>query len=62
MDKLRKDLGDRKWREFLRGLYRDYKGHMLTYENFVGYLSKYSQSCANKFEEWVTVTGFPKNY
>lgn len=44
IDLVRKQLGDENWDKFLRDIYKNFLGKILTYDEFVSYLSKYDQS------------------
>jgi hypothetical protein len=43
LEKLRNAMGETNWENFLRDIYRNYKGRILTYDRFLEYLSKYDR-------------------
>jgi len=43
ISKLHKQMGDEQWRGFLRSLYRDFQGKILTYDEFRRYISKHDK-------------------
>jgi hypothetical protein len=59
MNEIRKCLGDSKWREFIRELYREYKGIFLDFNGFHNLLKRFSNDCADRFIELVSHTGLP---
>jgi len=44
VDLVRKQLGDENWDKFIKDIYKNFLGKILTYDEFVSYLSKYDQS------------------
>jgi hypothetical protein len=46
VDLVRKQLGDENWDKFLKDIYKNFLGKILTYDQFVSYLSKYDPSGA----------------
>ncbi len=43
IDLVQKQIGDENWEKFLRDIYKNFLGKILTYDEFVSYLSKYDQ-------------------
>jgi hypothetical protein len=44
IDLVKKQMGDENWDKFLKDIYKNFSGKILTYDEFVSYLSKYDQS------------------
>lgn len=43
IDLVQKQIGDENWEKFLRDIYQNFLGKILTYDEFVSYLSKYDK-------------------
>jgi hypothetical protein len=61
IDKLRRQIGDENWEKFIKGIYKDFKGRILTYDEFVNYLSRYDKDGAvvAKLNKMVSEKGMP---
>jgi hypothetical protein len=59
LDKVRREIGDENWNKLIRDIYKDFKGKILYYEDFIKYLSRYDRSgkCVSKFEKMLSETG-----
>jgi len=59
LDKVRSEIGDENWNKLIRDIYKDFKGKILYYGDFIKYLSKYDRDgvCVMKFEKMVSETG-----
>lgn len=58
LDELREKLGDDKWQELLRSLYKTYHGNIMTYDAFMGTLTSVgNEKIAHDFEEMVQSLG-----
>jgi hypothetical protein len=44
IDLVEKQLGDESWDKFLKDIYKNFLGKILTYDEFTNYLSKYDPS------------------
>jgi hypothetical protein len=62
LEKLRMAMGETDWDEFLRDIYHDYKGRILTYDMFLECLSKYDPdgSRVKMLEKMLSETGVPE--
>jgi len=62
IDLVRKQLGDENWDKFIKDIYKNFLGNILTYNEFVSYLSKYDQSGAAvaKLNKLVSEKGMPE--
>ena len=59
---IRLEIGDEKWQNFIRQLYSDNYGKILTYNKFYETLNLYaSDSLMNKMEYWINSKGIPDN-
>ena len=59
---IRLEIGDEKWQDFIRQLYSDNYGKILTYDKFYETLNLYaSDSLMNKMEYWLNSKGIPDN-
>ncbi|MCD6087051.1 MAG: hypothetical protein J7K11_03700 [Candidatus Hydrothermae bacterium] len=63
MHKVRSKIGKENWCNFIKEIYRNYKGRFFTYDEFKKYLSIYDEdgSCTLMLEKWVTKTGMPED-
>jgi len=59
LDKVRREIGDENWNKLVRDIYKDFKGKILYYEDFIKYLSRYDRDgkCVSKFEKMLFETG-----
>ena len=59
LDKVRREIGDENWNKLVRDVYKDFKGKILYYGDFIKYLSKYDRErkCVLKFEKMLSETG-----
>ncbi len=59
LDKVRREIGDENWNKLIREIYKDFKGKILYYEDFIKYLSRYDRDgkCVSKFEKMLSETG-----
>jgi hypothetical protein len=59
LDKVRREIGDENWNKLVRDVYKDFKGKILYYEDFIKYLSRYDRDgkCVSKFEKMLSETG-----
>jgi len=48
LDKIRNQLGDDMWSRFVKELYNDFKGKILTYDHFMEYLTKFDTDGSRK--------------
>jgi hypothetical protein len=62
IDLVEKQLGDESWDKFLKDIYKNFLGKILTYDEFVSYLSKYDQSgkAVALLNKLVTEKGVPE--
>jgi hypothetical protein len=62
LERLRIAMGETDWEKFLRDIYRDYKGRILTYDRFLEYLSKYDRDGTHirMLKKMLSETGVPK--
>jgi len=62
MHKIRCKIGKKNWDNFIKEIYRNYKGRFFTYDEFKKYLSTYDEDggCTLMLEKWVTKTGIPE--
>ena len=62
LDLLKKEMGDIKWKNFIRELYLNYLGKILTYDIFKNNLKKYDKSgnLILKFDKMMTEKGIIK--
>ncbi len=62
IDKVRRQIGDENWEKLIKDIYKDFKGRILTYNEFINYLSKYDRdgTCVLKLEKMVSETGLPE--
>ena len=62
MHKIRCKIGKKNWDNFIKEIYRNYKGRFFTYDEFKKYLSLYDEDggCTLMLEKWVTKTGIPE--
>ncbi|MGB8657988.1 MAG: hypothetical protein WCE90_09430 [Candidatus Zixiibacteriota bacterium] len=60
-DKVRRQIGDDNWDKLIQDIYKDFKGKILTYDEFIKYLSRYDQNGAAvaKLNKMVTEKGVP---
>ena len=59
---IRLEIGNKKWQYFIRQLYSDNYGKILTYDKFYKTLKLYaSDSLMNKMEYWISSKGIPDN-
>jgi hypothetical protein len=56
---VRREIGDENWNKLVRDIYKDFKGKILYYEDFIKYLSRYDRDgkCVSKFEKMLSETG-----
>jgi hypothetical protein len=61
IDKVRRQIGDENWEKFIKGIYKDFKGRILTYDEFVNYLSRYDKDgiAVEKLNKMVSEKGIP---
>ncbi len=61
LDRVRNLIGDENWEKFLKDIYKDFRGGILTYDEFKKHLSKYDKdgSCIIRLERWLTETNVP---
>ncbi len=61
LDKLRRQLGDNKWRGLIKSIYKNFKGRIFTYNDFKDNLSKYDKNgiCVLMFEKMLSEKGLP---
>ena len=62
IDKVRRQIGNTNWEKFLKEIYKDFKGKILTYDEFLKYLSKYDPDGAAvmKLNKLVSEKGVPE--
>ncbi len=62
LEKLRIAMGETNWEKFLRDIYRDYRGRILTYDRFLEYLSKYDRdgTRVGMLNKMLSETGVPE--
>ena len=60
IQRLRLCLGNEKWEEFLKELYRVYEGKFLQFPSFVSLLTGYDKRCADDFYHFVGQAGLPE--
>ncbi len=62
IDLLRKQIGNEKWDKFIRDIYENFCGKILTYDEFVSYLSKYDQdgTAVAKLNKMLSEKGIPE--
>lgn len=58
-DRVRRQIGDENWHKLIRAIYKDYKGKILEYDDFINYLSRYDLegTAVSKLEKMVSKTG-----
>ena len=63
IDKVRRQIGDENWDKFLKEIYKDFKGKILTYDEFINYLSKYDRdgTAVVKLNKMVSEKGLPED-
>ena len=61
IDKVRRQIGNENWEKFIIEIYKDFKGKILTYDEFVNYLSIYDKDGAAvaKLNKMVSEKGLP---
>lgn len=58
LHRLRLSMGDDNWNEFLRDIYAEYCGKIITYDAFTGYVQKYGGAdLASRFKGMMETTG-----
>jgi hypothetical protein len=62
IDKLRRQIGDENWEKFIKGIYKDFKGRILTYDEFINYLSRYDKdgTAVLKLKKMMSEKGLPE--
>jgi len=62
ISKIHKQLGDEQWRHFLRALYQNYQGKVITYDDFRNSLSNYDKdgTTITMLDKLMTEKGLPK--
>jgi len=62
IDLVRKQIGDENWEKFLQDIYKNFLGKILTYDEFVSYLSKYDQdrTAVARLNKMLTEKGVPE--
>jgi hypothetical protein len=62
IDKVRRQVGDENWDKFLKDIYTNFKGKILTYDEFINYLSKYDRdgTAVAKLNKMVSGKGIPE--
>jgi hypothetical protein len=63
IDKVRRQVGDENWEELIKDIYKDFKGKILTYDEFINYLSRYDRdgTAVAKLKKMVSETGLPED-
>jgi hypothetical protein len=63
IDKVRRQIGDENWDKFIKDIYQNFKGKILTYDEFLKYLSKYDSDgkAIAKLNKMVSEKGLPKD-
>lgn len=63
IDQVRRQIGDQNWERFIQDIYKDFKGKILTYDDFLNYLSKYDRKGAAllKLKKMVSEKGLPED-
>jgi hypothetical protein len=61
IDKLRRQIGDENWEKFIKDIYKDSKGKIVTFDEFLNYLSKYDRdgTAVAKLKKMVSEKGLP---
>jgi hypothetical protein len=61
IDKVRRQVGDENWDKFIKDVYNNFKGKILTYDEFINYLSKYDRDgiAVAKLKKMVSEKGLP---
>jgi hypothetical protein len=62
-DQVRRQIGDENWHKLIRDIYKDFKGRIITYDEFIDYLSRYDRdgTCVSKLEKMLSKTGLPED-
>jgi len=62
-DQVRRQIGDENWLKFIRDIYKDFKGRILTCDEFINYLSRYDRdgTCVSKLEKMLSRTGLSED-
>ncbi|MCK4856846.1 MAG: hypothetical protein KAT58_02655 [candidate division Zixibacteria bacterium] len=62
IDRLVQQIGSDNWEKLLKAIYRNFKGRIFTYDDFIRYLSKYDPdgSAVKTLNKMVTETGLPE--
>ncbi len=62
IDKVRRQIGDENWEQFIQAIYKDFKGRILSYNEFINYLSRYDRdgTCVLKLEKMLSEKGLPE--
>jgi len=63
IDKLRRQIGDENWEKLIKDIYKDFKGEILTYDEFINYLSRYDKdgTAVTKLNKMVSEKGLPED-
>jgi hypothetical protein len=63
IDKLRRQIGDENWEKLIKDIYKDFKGKILTYDEFINYLSRYDKdgTAVAKLKKMLSETGLPED-
>jgi hypothetical protein len=61
IDKVRRQVGDENWDKFIKDIYNNFKGKILTYDEFINYLSRYDRdgTAVAKLNKMVSEKGLP---
>ncbi|MCK4358154.1 MAG: hypothetical protein KAW92_05320 [Candidatus Cloacimonetes bacterium] len=56
-------IGEKNWEKLIKDIYKDFKGRIFNYNDFISYLSKYDEdgTCVPKFEKMLSERGIPDN-
>lgn len=63
IDKVRRQIGNENWEKLIKSIYTDYKGRILTYDEFIKYLAKYDSdgACVSKLQKMLSEKGIPED-
>jgi hypothetical protein len=61
IDCVRRQIGDENWEKLIKDIYKDFKGKILTYDEFINYLSRYdrNRTAVAKLNKMVSEKGMP---